>query len=73
MASLWFTGEEKTKFALVTTTESKQIMTLHYDNTPMKYKVIFIAVKKDNFQLKNLDILLKFAQNTDRGYTLEPQ
>ena len=32
----------------------------------------FMAVKNDNFQEKNCDIFLTFAQNIDRGYTLEP-
>ena len=27
--------------------------------------------KNDNFQMKNCDIFLIFAQNTDRGYMLE--
>ena len=32
----------------------------------------FTAVKNDNFQMKNCDIFLIFAQNIDRGYTLGP-
>ena len=32
----------------------------------------FTAVKKDNFQMKNVDFFLHFAQNVDCGYTLEP-
>ena len=32
----------------------------------------FLALKNENFQLKNLDIFLIFAQNIDCGYTLEP-
>ena len=28
--------------------------------------------KNDNFQMKNCDIFLIFAQNIDHGYTLEP-
>ena len=32
----------------------------------------FTAVKKDNFQMKNCDVFLIFAQNIDCGYTLEP-
>ena len=33
---------------------------------------IFKVVKIENFQLKNFDIFLIFAQNIDCGYTLEP-
>ena len=32
----------------------------------------FLALKIENFQLKNIDIFLIFAQNIDCGYTLEP-
>ena len=32
---------------------------------------IFSALKFENFQLKNFDIFLIFAQNIDCGYTLE--
>ena len=32
----------------------------------------FTAVKNNNFQMKNCDIFLIFAQNIDCGYTLEP-
>ena len=31
-----------------------------------------MGVKNDNFQLKNFDIFLIFAQNIYCGYTLEP-
>ena len=46
----------------------------HYENTPMQYTGIFTAVKNDKFQLKKkkIDIFLIFAQNIDRGYTIEP-
>ena len=33
----------------------------------------FAAVKKVNFQMKNCNVFLIFAQNIDCGYTLEPQ
>ena len=33
---------------------------------------IFLALKIENFQLKNLDIFLIFAQIIDCGYSLEP-
>ena len=32
----------------------------------------FTAVKNNNFQMKNCDIFLIFAQNIDCGYRLEP-
>ena len=41
---------------------------IHYDNTFMQ----FFAILNDNFQMKNCDIFLIFAQNIDREYTLEP-
>ena len=37
----------------------------------MQYTEIFLALKIENFQLKNFDIVLIFAQNIDCGYTLE--
>ena len=39
---------------------------------PMQYTDIFKVVKNENFQWKNFDIFLIFAQNIDCGYTLEP-
>ena len=39
---------------------------------PCKYTAIFDTVKLKNFQLKNLDFFLIFAQNRDCGYTFEP-
>ena len=44
---------------------------LHYENTPMQYTAIFHGFKNDNFQMKDCDIVLIFAQNIDCGYTLE--
>ena len=44
----------------------------HYDNMPMYYSAISHGCKNDNFQMKNYDIFLIFAQNIDRGYTLAP-
>ena len=38
----------------------------------MQYTEIFLALKIENFQPKKFDIFLIFAQNIDRGYTLEP-
>ena len=37
----------------------------------MQYTAIFHSCKNDNFQMKNCDIFLIFAQIIDRGYTLE--
>ena len=44
----------------------------HYANTPMQYTAIFHGCKNVNFQVKNYNIFLIFAQNIDCGYTLEP-
>ena len=44
----------------------------HYENTPMQYTAIFNGCKNNNFQMKNSDIFLIFAQNIDCLYTLEP-
>ena len=38
----------------------------------MQYTVISQGCKSDNFQMKNCDVFLIFAQNMDRGYTYEP-
>ena len=38
----------------------------------IEYTVIFHSIKNDNFLMKNCDVFLFFAQNIDRGYTLEP-
>ena len=46
--------------------------TFHYENMPMQYTAIFNGVKNDNFQMKNCDIILIFAQHIDCGYMLEP-
>ena len=42
------------------------------ENLSMQYIEILLALKIENFQLKNFDIFLIFAQNIDCGYTLEP-
>ena len=34
--------------------------------------MIFRGYKNENFQMKNCDIFLTFAQNIDCGYMLEP-
>ena len=40
----------------------------------MQYTAIFYGCKNENFQMKNnnCDTFLIFAQNINRGYTLEP-
>ena len=47
------------------------LYTFYYENLPMQYTQIFLALKIENFQLKNFDIFLIFAQNIDCRYTLE--
>ena len=37
----------------------------------MQYTAIFHGCKNDNYQMKNSDIFLIFAQNIDFGYMLE--
>ena len=37
----------------------------HYENTPMQHAAIFKGCKNGNFQMKNCDIFLFFAQNID--------
>ena len=39
---------------------------------PCNKQRFFLALKIENFQLKNVDIFLIFAQNIDCGYSLEP-
>ena len=43
----------------------------YYENTPMQYAANFHGCKNENFQMKNYDIFLIFAQNINCGYTLE--
>ena len=42
----------------------------HYENMPIQYTVIFHGCKNNYSEMKKCDIF--FAQNIDRGYTLEP-
>ena len=42
----------------------------HDDNMPMQHTASFHGCKNDNFSIKKM-IFLIFAQNIDRGYTLE--
>ena len=44
----------------------------HYANMSVQYTAIFHGCKNGNFQMKKCDNFLIFAQNIDRGYTLEP-
>ena len=48
-----------------------QIHTLQKLAHAIKKKQIFLALKVENFQLKNFDIFLIFAQNIYCGYMLE--
>ena len=49
------------------TTNCSQLCRLsHYENLSMQNTVIFSVVKIENFQLKNFDIFLIFAQNIYR-------
>ena len=50
--------------------EQIHVYVKHYDNTPMQYTVIFDSCKNDNFQMKNCDMFLIFAQNIDCGYSV---
>ena len=47
-------------------------MKFHYANISVQYTAIFHGYKIVNFQMKNYNIFLIFAQNIDCGYTLEP-
>ena len=47
-------------------------MTLRKHVHVIYWNINFYGCKNDNFQMKNCDIFLIFAQNIDRGYTLEP-
>ena len=53
------------------TVVSCQNVSLHYENMPMQPIEIFFGCKNENFQLKNVDLFLIFAQNKDCGYILE--
>ena len=52
-----------------TCTSSKAFIT---KTCPCDIQKIFSAVKIENFNGKNFDIFIMFAQNIDCGYTLEP-
>ena len=44
----------------------------HYAHNPIQYTAILHSCKNVNFQLKNFDVFLIFAQNIDCEYSLEP-
>ena len=44
----------------------------HYANMSVQYTAMFHRCKNGNFQINKCNIFLIFAQNIDRGYTLEP-
>ena len=60
------------QFSFVVMVFFQQKYVLHYENMPMQYTAIFHGYKNNEFQMKNCVIFLIFAQNIDRGYTLEP-
>ena len=53
--------------------KGKQGPGAHYANTPMQYTGIYHGCKNDNFHLNLFDCFHIFAQNIDRGNTLEPR
>ena len=57
-------------------TKDRQIYVIyenhHYANMSVQYTAIFHGCKNGNFQMKKYSYFLIFAQNIDRGYTLEP-
>ena len=55
-----------------TTVASKLVEKLHYANMSVQITAIFHGCKNGNFQMKKCEIFPIFAQNIDRGYTLEP-
>ena len=48
------------------------LVLVHYANMSVQYTAIFQGCKNGNFYMKKMEIFLIFAQNIDRGYTLEP-
>ena len=47
-------------------------MIIHYANVSLQYILVFHVCENGNFQMKKCDNFQIFAQNIDRGYTLEP-
>ena len=52
--------------------KSTRLILVHYANMSVQYTAVFHGCKNGNFQMKNCDDFLIFAQNIDCGYTLEP-
>ena len=61
MLSVFAVGIKKSWFDY-TLFLTRQHLSFHYDNMPMQYVLQFLQ----------FEIFLIFAQNIDRGYTLEP-
>ena len=51
---------------------SSVYISLHYENTPMQYTEIFLAIKCCKFHQNFFFIFYIFAQNMHCGYKLEP-
>ena len=68
----WFSLYQFLVIAYLEDLKLVSTISLHYENTSMQYTAIFHGLKNDNFQMKDCDIFLIFAQNIDCGYTLEP-
>ena len=58
--------------ALISLNVMLQNVPLHYANMSVQYTAIFHGCKNGNFQMKKCENFIIFAQNIDRGYTLEP-
>ena len=69
MTSAVYRGRKASTQTKKTTTKHKAGVSQHYDNAPMQYTTIVHGYKNDNFQVKNYNIFLIFAQNIDCGYT----
>ena len=55
-----------------TYSENPKTFSSHYANMSVQYTAIFHGCKNGNFQMKKCEMFLIFAQNIDRGYTLDP-
>ena len=72
MAKILSLRKKNTYILMKCATKIENKLTIHYENTPIQYTVIFNGCKNDYFQTKNCIYFLIFAQNIDCGYTLEP-
>ena len=59
-------------FLIIHSTGNRSMHNIHYANMSVQYTATFHGFKNDNFQMKNCDVFLNFAQNIDCVYTLEP-